>query len=163
MMKKMMKEIFRIIGYFLFLLVLTVIESVKYIATGKSILGKLAIIAGYFGLIITAIFTPVMFVILLGIVLVGELVFTLTFIKSGYSSMDSKEQQNDRDDEEYSKHYHNNEIDQDCFFVGLTMEEAKKEYRRLMKQYHPDNEGGSLEITQRVATAYDHYKAMYAR
>ncbi len=163
MMKKMMKEILRIIGYFMFLLVLTVIESVKYIATGKSILGKLAIIAGYSGLIIAAIFTPVLFDILLGIVLAGELIFTLTFIKSGYSGKDSKDHQNGRDDEKYYRRYHNDELDQDCFFAGMTMEEAKREYRRLMKQYHPDNEGGSLEVTQKISTAYSQYRALYAR
>lgn len=36
-----------------------------------------------------------------------------------------------------------------------TIEELRKEYRQLLKKYHPDNEGGSVEITQGINTEYD--------
>ena len=36
-----------------------------------------------------------------------------------------------------------------------TIEELRKEYRRLLKLYHPDNENGSVEITQEINTEYD--------
>ena len=33
--------------------------------------------------------------------------------------------------------------------------ELRKIYRILLKRYHPDNEGGSLEITQEINREYD--------
>ena len=33
--------------------------------------------------------------------------------------------------------------------------ELRKTYRILLKRYHPDNEGGSLEITQEINKEYD--------
>lgn len=36
------------------------------------------------------------------------------------------------------------------YFAGIkTVEELRKRYRELLKQYHPDNGGGSVEVTQR--------------
>lgn len=43
------------------------------------------------------------------------------------------------------------------FFAGLTPEEARKEYRRLLKVYHPDNNGGSTEMTLRINADYEQY------
>ena len=31
-----------------------------------------------------------------------------------------------------------------------TVEELRKQYRELLKKYHPDNDGGSVEITQEI-------------
>ena len=36
-----------------------------------------------------------------------------------------------------------------------TMEELRKRYRALLKKYHPDNHGGSDEITKEINTEYD--------
>lgn len=36
-----------------------------------------------------------------------------------------------------------------------TIEELRKEYRQLLKKYHPDNEGGSVEVTQEINAEYD--------
>lgn len=41
-----------------------------------------------------------------------------------------------------------------------TIEELRKEYRILLKKYHPDNNGGSVEITQEINAEYD---ALFAR
>lgn len=46
---------------------------------------------------------------------------------------------------------------------GGRYEEAKKEYRRLMKQYHPDNAGGDLEMFQKISAAYNQYCATCGR
>lgn len=40
------------------------------------------------------------------------------------------------------------------------IEELRKEYRQLLKKYHPDNDGGNVEITQGINTEYD---ALFAR
>lgn len=40
------------------------------------------------------------------------------------------------------------------------IEELRKEYRALLKKYHPDNDGGSVEATQEINAEYD---AIFAR
>ena len=42
------------------------------------------------------------------------------------------------------------------YFTGVkTVEELRKKYRRLLKKYHPDNENGSVEVTQEINAEYD--------
>lgn len=42
------------------------------------------------------------------------------------------------------------------YFTGIkTVEELRKRYRELLKKYHPDNEGGSVEVTQEINAEYD--------
>lgn len=42
------------------------------------------------------------------------------------------------------------------WFAGVkTVEELRKRYRELLKQYHPDNENGSIQITQEINVEYD--------
>lgn len=36
-----------------------------------------------------------------------------------------------------------------------TLEELRKEYKRLLKQFHPDNRGGSTEATQEINVEYE--------
>lgn len=36
-----------------------------------------------------------------------------------------------------------------------TLEELRKQYKELLKQYHPDNPSGSTEATQAINTEYD--------
>ena len=40
------------------------------------------------------------------------------------------------------------------------IEELRKEYRALLKKYHPDNNGGSVEASQEINAEYD---ALFAR
>ena len=42
------------------------------------------------------------------------------------------------------------------YFTGVkTIEELRKKYRELLKLYHPDNENGSVEVTQEINAEYD--------
>lgn len=42
------------------------------------------------------------------------------------------------------------------WFVGInTIAELRTKYRQLLKKYHPDNPGGSVEITQETNKEYD--------
>lgn len=42
------------------------------------------------------------------------------------------------------------------YFAGITnIEDLRKRYRELLKQFHPDNENGSTEITQQINQEYD--------
>ena len=36
-----------------------------------------------------------------------------------------------------------------------TLEELRKQYKQLLKQYHPDNPNGSTEATQQINAEYD--------
>ena len=36
-----------------------------------------------------------------------------------------------------------------------TLEELRKQYKELLKQYHPDNANGSTEATQEINAEYD--------
>lgn len=36
-----------------------------------------------------------------------------------------------------------------------TLEELRKQYKELLKRYHPDNENGSTEVTQEINAEYD--------
>lgn len=42
------------------------------------------------------------------------------------------------------------------WFTGIkTIEELRQRYSELLKKYHPDNEGDSIEITQEINAEYD--------
>jgi curved DNA-binding protein CbpA len=41
------------------------------------------------------------------------------------------------------------------FKEATTVEELRKQYRELLKKYHPDNENGSVEATQEINAEYD--------
>ena len=42
------------------------------------------------------------------------------------------------------------------YFAGVkTIEELRQKYRELLKKYHPDNENGSVDVTQEINTEYD--------
>ena len=41
------------------------------------------------------------------------------------------------------------------YFTGVnTVDDLRKQYRELLKKYHPDNEQGSVEITQEINAEY---------
>lgn len=44
-----------------------------------------------------------------------------------------------------------------------TVEELRKQYRELLKKFHPDNDGGSVEITQEINSEYDRLFADLSR
>ena len=50
------------------------------------------------------------------------------------------------------------------WFTGIkTIEELRRKYRELLKKYHPDNSGGSVEITQEINTEYDRLFAILSK
>lgn len=44
-----------------------------------------------------------------------------------------------------------------------TVEQLRKKYRELLKKFHPDNDGGSVEITQEINAEYDRLFAILGR
>lgn len=52
----------------------------------------------------------------------------------------------------------------DKWFAGVTtIEELRKQYRELLKKFHPDNDGGSVEITQEINAEYDRLFAILSK
>lgn len=50
------------------------------------------------------------------------------------------------------------------YFAGVkTVEELRKKYRELLKKYHPDNENGSVKITQEINNEYDRLFAILSK
>ena len=153
-MKKIITGGFKFIGYLVISLILGLFYSIKYLITGKSILGRLAIISVYAGIVASFIYKPMIFKVIMIIILLLVAILSISLMyKSGNATNDGNDSNNTNYDNAYSsyKPYKN------PFFDGMNFEEAKKEYRKLMKKYHPDNIDGSLEMTQKVAEAYSNY------
>ena len=50
------------------------------------------------------------------------------------------------------------------YFAGVkTVEELRKRYRELLKKHHPDNENGSVEVTQEINAEYDRLFAILSK
>ena len=50
------------------------------------------------------------------------------------------------------------------WFAGVKdIETLRKQYRELLKKYHPDNEGGSVEATQEINAEYDRLFAILSK
>lgn len=43
------------------------------------------------------------------------------------------------------------------------VEELPRRYRALLKMYHPDNDQGSVEITQEISVEYDPLFAQFSK
>lgn len=153
-MKKLLKNILWTMFYIVFCPVYAVFESIKYIVTGKNIVGKIAIVASYAGVIALALIKPLVFWIVLGLIILLDFTAAIFMTKSGTSN---KSNESGNGNEEY----HSEQGNKVSFFDGLTVEEAKKEYRKLMKMYHPDNSNGDEEMSKKISAAYDQYRALY--
>jgi len=151
-MGKVIVNLLKFIGFFVFSLVLAVFCSFKYVFTGFSLLGRIAILGTYIGIAATFIYAPTIFFIIIGLFVFAAAVFAINMVKNPSSdNCNNNESSNSND---YKR---TNKTTRNPFFDGMTFEEAKKEYRNLMKRYHPDNKDGSLEMTQKIAEAYSNF------
>ncbi|MCR5311167.1 MAG: J domain-containing protein [Lachnospiraceae bacterium] len=143
-MKKILLIPLRFIILYVFSVIYSAFMTVKYVIVGKRILGRLAILALIAGMVALGIFVRPAFFVVLGLVALF-FVFTTIYILV---------------------HWDNHSLGTECeeptikskvsaFFAGMTKEQAKREYRRLMKEYHPDNENGDLEMSQKISEEYN--------
>ncbi len=50
------------------------------------------------------------------------------------------------------------------WFAGVKdIETLRKQYRELLKKYHPDNDGGSVKATQEINAEYDRLFAIFSK
>lgn len=151
-MRKVIINGMKFVGYLVIGVILALIYSVKYIFTGRSMLGRFIILSFYSGTIVSLIYKPIAFNILVALALLIDIIFSVLMMKSGNNARDEKDNGSN-----YENTYKTHKTYTNPFFEGMSFEEAKKEYRKLMKKYHPDNIDGSLEMTQKVAEAYSNY------
>ena len=151
-MRQHIKNFGKFVFYFVFCLLFFAFESLKYIFTGKNLLAKFMLLAGYASVIFWGIKNNAVFIIAIGLFVIINLVYASIMMKSagsGSSNSNSKE----------ANGWASNNTS-NTFFEGMSLDEAKKEYRRLMKKYHPDNIDGDLVMSQKVSAAYTQFCAM---
>lgn len=153
-MKKIVKGIIKTLFYFVICLILTVFESIKYVFVGSSLIGKIVVVGGYSTVISLSIFKPRVLLILIVIILVVEFVVAINI---------SKSEESRNTNQSSNKNYNDNVKKKIPFFDGMPLDEAKCEYRKLMKLYHPDNAGGDVEMSQKISAAFSEYKTVYGR
>ena len=154
-MKKKMTIILKFLCSLFFSPLLAIIYSIKYILTGTSHIGRAVLVGIYSGSIVAFIYKPIVFMI----VLVAFFVFDVLFSVLLARDFEKNEQEGGNNSNTYQKYnsYENR------YFDGMTLDEAKKEYRKLMKKYHPDNIDGNLEMTQIITEAYSKYCVAYGK
>lgn len=155
-MKKIFSNVFKMVFYFIFCGIMAMIESIKYIFTGSSIWGKIFLLASYSGMISLAFLKPTVLVLMLCVLAVCDLAMSIYMVKN-LDSTSTNDGGNKK--EEYKSNY-NQRIP---FFDGMSVEEAKREYRKLMKQYHPDNANNDAEMSKQISAAYSQFCSVYGR
>ena len=154
---RIFKDLLGVIAWLLIVPIVGAFQMIKYLIKGKSIIGKLVMLLFIAGIVCSFIFKPIVFKILMMLMVIADLFFATSMVKS-WNETSSKEAYEESNTSTQYERYTTIP-----FFDGMTVEEAKKEYRKLMKCYHPDNVGGSLEMTQRISEAYSKYCAVYGR
>lgn len=146
-LQKGMKFIFLLIMYFAIEIVSIGYYTVKGIISAP-IWGKLGIVGTYAGIVLMAVFKRALFIKAMGmaVIVVAGLAIWLTFDAGAFW-------------EEEIEDNRKTVAPRMCnpFFEGMDVEQAKCEYRRLLKMYHPDNKSGDMEKTKAVIMAYKQY------
>lgn len=159
-MKKMIKNAIKFVGFMIVCLLEGLYYSVKYVLIGSGIGGRMLILGTYLGIIASLIYKPILFKVIIGVILLIDVICSAYLVKNSgkYTNEDSKQNNSNYEyKQDTYKTYRN------PFFDGMSLEEAKKEYRKLMKKYHPDNIDGSLEMTQKITEAYSKFCAASGR
>lgn len=156
-MKKTGKKLFYFILFMIIGVYMTVTESVKYIVKGSSVFFRVAIAGIYIGAILGLFINPFTRLAVLGIILLLDTIFSLNMVRY------SEDFDFERKSGTYERESAHRETAHSSFFEGMSIEDAKKEYRKLMKQYHPDNEGGDLEMSQKISEDYRRFCGAHGR
>lgn len=154
-MMKAVIGMMKVIGYFVLFLLLAILESIKYLFCGKNFIGRTVIASCYIVIAVSAVFNLNVLLAIIGIIVILDALFSI------FTVLSSKKSESRR--KGYSGSHNSNYDTRLSFFDGMTIEDAKREYRRLMKIYHPDNQNGDLSMSQRINNEYREYCATYAK
>ena len=148
--KKLRRDILLFIPLLLFFLLYCIFGPIIYIIKekGKEKKGnKIAFIILYVVEIVSAIFLPVLFWIITGLIVAFATWVAVEYVKEDCTvntSLGSRAQRN-------------RTAPIGNIFSGLSVVEAKKLYRKLIIKYHPDNPDGNAEMTKKITTDYMAY------
>ena len=162
----------------IYLVYCLMVESFKYIISGRNKKFRHALVALYAAIILLFAIKKTVIVIVLFEIFYGALIlfniFTAAFSDTPHSSSKSKSSYSGSyTKSSYSGSYNKSSSDSadsesrseskcdydDCdFFKGMSKAEAKKYYKELLKTHHPDN-GGDPEMCKKINRAYDRFKA----
>lgn len=131
-------------GWYTFALWYALTHSVTYIFAGSFTVIRVVLALLHICLILSLIFNRIVFVILAVILLAAIFLFTRWIL----SDMDDGPWT-------YKSAYRPKPA---TIFDGMSPEEAKKKYRQLMKECHPDNIGGDLEKAQTISAEYEMFQ-----
>ena len=112
---------------------------------------RLLALCVYAGLTALCIYKPLILFVLAGILLTVIILVDIKIMRDEYSDSETSD----------TPHFHSSYKSTDPFY-GMTEDEAKTEYRRLLKLYHPDNGNGDLQKTQDIVIAYSNYRSRLA-
>ena len=143
----MIRKIFRFCIMLVVFIAMSIFYSIKYIFTGGSKLLRILDFVGYGILIWTAIYAKSVALVLIVLFVLLESVVVIYTMKNNRTT----------DEEGNNTYSHVGKVS--SFFAGMDADMAKKTYRKLLKQYHPDNAEGDLETTQKIIEDYQNYCA----
>ena len=134
-----------LILYFLFMLIYPIFyiiaekwkEKLKY---------KITFIILYAVAILSFIFLPVLFWIMIGLIGAFAIWIVIYTIKDSCTVSTSLGGQERKERRAFGN-----------IFDGLSFADAKTLYRKLIRKYHPDNPDGSVEYTKKITTDYEAY------
>ena len=178
-----MKAILKFIDYYVSGLYFVAVVIFSVLSGGDDGKNKRALLLFVAGMVLAAIYKPAVFFAVIIIYLILVLAFIIIVFwtdKQSEKRTESKEQSGDKAEEktgynaggkagERSTGREKQDIPpirgmKRGLFDGMTMNEAKKEYRRLMKQVHPDNAGGGdPEMAKKISEAYNNYRKRVGR
>lgn len=144
----MVKNGLKFLGNLVLCILMSVYYSIKYIFTGKAkIIRCVDIIAyGIFGWCMVCAKNVACITVILLVIL--ESIFVIWIMKDKGNRNSTKENE---------KKYQEME---ESFFAGMEADVAKETYRKLLKQYHPDNINGDSEVTRKIIQDYREYCSM---
>ena len=154
------------IFYFVFSIIFLIGMSAVSVFHGGSMKTKAAILSLYAGYILTGIYLPFVFRIMVIIFLIVSFFFGMMLLEGDIISRVRSGKENKTEDKKEDNTYRQNREEapfyrniRRTFFEGMNTDEAKSEYRKLMKHYHPDNpNGGDPEMAKKIAAAYMEYR-----
>ena len=111
---------------------------------------RLLALCVYAGLTALCIYKPLILFVLAGILLTVIILVDIKIMRDEYSDSETSDTIHFRSSENRNP------------FYGMAEDEAKTEYRRLLKLYHPDNGNGDLQKTQDIVIAYSNYRSRLA-
>jgi len=142
---RLAKTLMRIIGYYIVCLFMTLMSLVRGMLSGGMLVKITEIFIVIAGVFLYKSNKTTFWIILMAFMLIE---FAFSIYAAVIPDDNREKRQSNACDESV--------VDW-AYFKGMSAEEAKKEYRRLMKKYHPDNVEGDTQATQMISNAYREY------